>query len=195
MAISKGQDSDAIKTLFNLGQMRFGENYLQEALQKKHKLENLDIEWHFVGAIQSNKTREIAENFSFIHSINRIKIASKLNAHRDRKKEQLNILIQVKDDQSKKNGVTLEESYEFINSIEKFDNLKLRGLMYFPDIGKSEQDSLSDYSKVAGLLTAIKNGDTLSMGTSDDYPLAILSGATMVRIGTELFGSRKKPIK
>ena len=195
LAISKGQDSDAIKTLFNLGQMRFGENYLQEALQKKHKLENLDIEWHFVGAIQSNKTREIAENFSFIHSINRIKIASKLNAHRDRKKEQLNILIQVKDDQSKKNGVTLEESYEFINSIEKFDNLKLRGLMYFPDIGKSEQDSLSDYSKVAGLLTAIKNGDTLSMGTSDDYPLAILSGATMVRIGTELFGSRKKPIK
>lgn len=195
LAISKGQDSDAIKTLFNLGQMRFGENYLQEALQKKHKLENLDIEWHFVGAIQSNKTREIAENFSFIHSINRIKIASKLNAHRDRKKEQLNILIQVKDNQSKKNGVTLEESYEFINSIEKFDNLKLRGLMYFPDIGKSEQDSLSDYSKVAGLLTAIKNGDTLSMGTSDDYPLAILSGATMVRIGTELFGSRKKPIK
>ncbi|MEC8147163.1 MAG: YggS family pyridoxal phosphate-dependent enzyme [Pseudomonadota bacterium] len=195
LAISKGQDSDAIKTLFNLGQMRFGENYLQEALQKKHKLENLDIEWHFVGAIQSNKTREIAENFSFIHSINRIKIASKLNAQRDRKKEQLNILIQVKDDQSKKNGVTLEESYEFINSIEKFDNLKLRGLMYFPDIGKSEQDSLSDYSKVAGLLTAIKNGDTLSMGTSDDYPLAILSGATMVRIGTELFGSRKKPIK
>ena len=195
LAISKGQDSDAIRMLFNLGQMRFGENYLQEALQKKHKLENLDIEWHFVGAIQSNKTREIAENFSFIHSINRIKIASKLNAHRDRKKEQLNILIQVKDDQSKKNGVTLEESYEFINSIEKFDNLKLRGLMYFPDIGKSEQDSLSDYSKVAGLLTAIKNGDTLSMGTSDDYPLAILSGATMVRIGTELFGSRKKPIK
>ena len=195
LAISKGQDSDAIKTLFNLGQMRFGENYLQEALQKKHKLENLDIEWHFVGAIQSNKTREIAENFSFIHSINRIKIASKLNAHRDRKKEQLNILIQVKDDQSKKNGVTLEESYEFINSIEKFDKLKLRGLMYFPDIGESEQDSLSDYSKVAGLLTAIKNGDTLSMGTSDDYPLAILSGATMVRIGTELFGSRKKPIK
>ena len=195
LAISKGQDPDAIKTLFNLGQMRFGENYLQEALQKKNKLKDLDIEWHFVGAIQSNKTREIAENFSFIHSINRIKIASKLNAHCDPKKERLNILIQVKDDQSKKNGVTLEESYEFINSIEKFDNLKLRGLMYFPDIGKSEQDSLSDYSKVAGLLTAIKNGDTLSMGTSDDYPLAILSGATLVRIGTELFGSRKKPIK
>ena len=102
----------------------------------------------------------------------------------------LNVLVQIRDSESKKNGVPLDKSYRFFQAFKEFNNLRLRGLMYFPDVGKTDQQSIYDYQKVADLLTEIESGDTLSMGTSDDYPLAIQSGATMIRIGTELFGSR-----
>ena len=190
LAISKGQDSSQIKNLFVLGQIRFGENYLQEALIKQGQLRDLNIEWHFVGSIQSNKTKEIARSFSYIHSVDRIKIAERLNAHREGQKVALNVLLQIRDDESNKNGITLDESYRFLRAFKEFNNLRLRGLMYFPDAGKTEQESIYDYQKVADLLTEIESGDTLSMGTSDDYSLAIQSGATMIRIGTELFGPR-----
>ncbi len=192
LAVSKGQNSNAIRNLFSLGQVRFGENYLQEALKKKSELADLKIEWHFIGAIQSNKTRELAQSFDFVHSVDRIKIASRLNEQREGKKKPLNILIQIKDENSKKNGMTLHESYEFIQAVQKFENLKLKGLMYFPDPGKSDHEYVAAYRQIANLLTLVKNGDTLSMGTSSDYPLAILSGATLIRIGTELFGARNK---
>ena len=190
LAISKGQDSSSIKNLFELGQIRFGENYLQEALTKQEQLRDLDIEWHFVGSIQSNKTKEIAKNFSYVHSVDRVKIASRLNAHREGQEGTLNVLIQIRDDESKKNGVALNKSYEFFTAFKDFNNLCLRGLMYFPDAGKTDKKSIYDYQKVADLLTEIESGDTLSMGTSDDYSLAIHSGATMIRIGTKLFGPR-----
>lgn len=190
LAISKGQDSSSIKNLFELGQIRFGENYLQEALIKQEQLKDLNIEWHFVGSIQSNKTKEIAKSFSYVHSVDRIKIAARLNSHREGQKGALNVLIQVRDDGSKKNGVTLNKSCEFFGAFKDFDNLRLRGLMYFPDAGKTNQKSIYDYQKVAELLTEIESGDTLSMGTSDDYSLAIQSGATMIRVGTKLFGPR-----
>lgn len=190
LAISKGQDASSIKDLFELGQIRFGENYLQEALTKQEQLKGLDIEWHFVGSIQSNKTREIAKSFDYVHSVDRIKIATRLNNHREEQKEALNVLIQIRDDESKKNGVTLSKSCEFFRAFKDFDNLRLRGLMYFPDAGKTDKKSIYDYQKVADLLTEIESGDILSMGTSGDYSLAIHSGATMIRIGTELFGPR-----
>ena len=190
LAISKGQDSNRIKSLFELGQIRFGENYLQEAIIKQKQLKNLNIEWHFVGSIQSNKTREIAKNFNYVHSVDRIKIAARLNAHREGQKVALNVLVQIRDSESKKNGVPLDKSCRFFQAFKEFNNLRLRGLMYFPDVGKTDQQSIYDYQKVADLLTEIESGDTLSMGTSYDYPLAIQSGATMIRIGTELFGSR-----
>ena len=190
LAISKGQDAKSIKDLFELGQIRFGENYLQEALTKQEQLKDLDIEWHFVGSIQSNKTKEIARSFNYVHSVDRIKIATRLNNHREGQKGALNVLIQIRDDESKKNGVALNKSYEFFKAFKDFDNLRLRGLMYFPDAGKTDKKSIYDYKKVAELLTEIESGDILSMGTSDDYSLAIHSGATMIRIGTGLFGPR-----
>ena len=192
LAISKGQDPTSIRNLFELGQIDFGENYLQEALTKQKQLKDLNIKWHFVGAIQSNKTNEIAKRFSYVHTIDRVKIAARLNAHREGQKVALNVLVQIRDNESKKNGVTLDESYKFFKELRNFNNLCLRGLMYFPDTGKTDQKSIYDYQKVADLLTGIENGDTLSMGTSDDYSLAIQSGATMIRIGRELFGARDK---
>ena len=192
LAISKGQDSSRIKNLFELGQIRFGENYLQEAIIKQEKLSDLNIEWHFVGSIQSNKTKEIARSFSYIHSVDRIKIAERLNTHREGQKVALNVLLQIRDNDSRKNGITLGESYRFLQTFKEFNNLRLRGLMYFPEPGKTDQKSIYDYQKVAELLTEIESGDTLSMGTSDDYSLAIQSGATMIRIGTELFGPRNE---
>ncbi len=190
LAISKGQDSNRIRNLFELGQVRFGENYLQEAKMKQEQLKSLNIEWHFVGSIQSNKTKEIAKSFSYVHSVDRIKTAVRLNAHREGHKVALNVLVQIRDNDSNKNGVTLDESYKFFQAFREFSNLRLRGLMYFPDAGKTRRKLIYDYQKVTDLLTEIESGDTLSMGTSDDYFLAIQSGATMIRIGTELFGPR-----
>lgn len=195
LAVSKGQSLEKIKEAYNAGQRLFGENYLQEALEKQEKLLNVDIEWHYIGKIQSNKTKMIAEKFSWVHTVDRLKIAERLNAQRPQNLPPLNICIEVNlDEEASKSGVCPESLNEFAMELMQFDRLRLRGLMAIPKITYSMTEQRAAFMKLAGLQNnLIKQGlslDTLSMGMSDDYEAAIACGSTIVRIGRALFGQR-----
>ena len=190
IAVSKGQSSDYIRRAYNLGIQKFGENYLQEAEEKQSKLGDLEIEWHFIGAIQSNKTAYIANNFSWVHSLERLKIARRLNEQRRKDMPQLNVLIQINLPGESKSGIQSGELTEFSKEILKLENLHLRGVMYFPPKTDSFDESRAKYLKVINLTKSIKHMDTLSMGTSSDYEAAIAAGTTMIRLGTTIFGPR-----
>lgn len=195
LAVSKTKPSSDIQTLHALGQRCFGENYVQEAVDKIHALQGLDIEWHFIGHIQSNKTKVIATEFDWVHTVDREKIASRLNDARDG--DLLNILIQVNVDLAEtKSGVSPTDLKALATAIWKMPRLKLRGLMSIPD-PVSEDDLQRAHQQLKTLFEDVKADhptpemfDTLSMGMTNDLELAISEGSTMVRIGTALFGAR-----
>ena len=194
VAVSKGQSYIAIKSAFDAGQKIFGENYLQEALEKKKLLENLEIEWHFIGPIQSNKCKLISENFSWVQTVDRIKIVNKLNQYRH-SKNPLNICIQVNiSEENTKSGIGLDDVKQFAKLISNLKNLKLRGVMAIPSKTNEKQNLVSQYRLLKKLYEDLKitysSVDTLSIGMSNDYLLAIENGANLVRIGTKIFGAR-----
>ncbi|MDC0999796.1 YggS family pyridoxal phosphate-dependent enzyme [Methylophilaceae bacterium] len=194
VAVSKGQSYIAIKSAFDAGQKIFGENYLQEALEKKKLLENLEIEWHFIGPIQSNKCKLISENFSWVQTVDRIKIVNKLNQYRH-SKNPLNICIQVNiSEENTKSGIGLDDVKQFAKLISNLKNLKLRGVMAIPSKINENQNLVSQYRLLKKLYEDLKitysSVDTLSIGMSNDYLLAIENGANLVRIGTKIFGGR-----
>lgn len=204
IAVSKTRPVKQLADLFHLGQKDFGENYLQEALDKITTLKELQICWHFIGPIQSNKTRQIAENFDWVHTVERTKIAQRLNDqrtenHKDNAslKAPLNVCIQVNlDNESTKSGVLVEELPELARQISDMPNLCLRGLMFIPKPANSHEAQLHTCLKARAVFDQLKTSfpemDTISLGMSSDLEAAILAGSNMVRIGTDIFGERKK---
>jgi hypothetical protein len=195
LAVSKKHTPDRIRELHALGQRSFGENYVQEALAKQAQLGALDIEWHFIGPLQSNKTREAAEHFAWVQSVDRAKIARRLADQRPPDLPPLDICIQVNiDREPQKAGVLPEEARELARFAQDLPNVRLRGLMAIPRMVGEEYDPSDSYRRLRELFLQIRDGgipmDTLSMGMSADLELAVLQGSTMVRIGTDLLGPR-----
>lgn len=191
LAVSKTQTAKMVKQAFDLGQTAFGENYLQEAREKQDALSNLPIEWHFIGPIQSNKTREIAEHFDWIHSVDRLKIAQHLSNKRPEGKPPLNICLQVNvDNEAMKSGVLLHELPELIEQVAQLPSLKLRGLMAIPAPQTEYAKQLEAFHKLTEAAASYPQMDTLSMGMSSDIEAAIAAGSTIVRVGTGIFGKR-----
>jgi pyridoxal phosphate enzyme (YggS family) len=196
LAVSKKRSSAEIREIYQLGVHQFGENYLQEALTKKTELEDLAITWHFIGPIQSNKTRSIAENFHWVHSVDRIKIAQRLNDQCPDGKI-INICAQINlDNEDSKSGLAINELSEFADAINNCSNLSLRGLMTIPAPRDNFDDQKQAFKEMKDALTKLKTEfpelplDTLSMGMSSDLEAAIAAGATIVRVGTDIFGPR-----
>ena len=195
LAVSKMQDASKVRAAYIAGQHHFGENYVQEALAKMEQLQDLAITWHLIGALQSNKTAEVAENFAWVHSVDRLKIAQRLSKQRPKHLPALNICLQVNiDDQESKSGCPIDAVESLVREILVLPQLSLRGLMIIPQAG-----NLQAFEQLANLrqqlLTTIPNlspqvFDTLSMGMSDDLEAAIAAGSTMVRVGTAIFGQR-----
>jgi PLP dependent protein len=197
IAVSKTQPPEAIAQAYAWGQRRFGENYLQEALEKQIALQQLpDIEWHFIGPIQSNKTRAIAGHFQWVHTVDRLKIAQRLNEQRPLHLPALNVCVQVNiDDESTKSGVSLAELPALIRGIMPLANLKLRGLMAIPAATDDPARQRKAFAKLRSAQQVLNlqgfRMDTLSMGMSGDMEAAIAEGATFVRVGTDIFGARQ----
>ncbi len=196
LAVSKAQSALAIREAYAAGQKLFGENYLQEALDKQSQLTDLAIEWHFIGPIQSNKTQLIAQHFNWVHSIDRLKIAQRLNDARPETLAPLQVCIQVNiSNEESKSGVTQQELETLASAISKLPRLKLRGLMAIPEPSNDNNKQRIQFKQVRecydDLLEKGFTLDTLSIGMSDDYRIAIEEGATIVRIGSALFGARK----
>lgn len=199
LAVSKGQTAEKLATAWHAGIRCFGENYLQEALQKIAALAEITPEWHFIGPVQANKTRQIARHFHWVHSVDRLRIATRLNKHREGNPCPLNICIQVNLDGSiGKSGVSQENLQELANNIVGLPNLKLRGLMVLPEHTATNIAQRKPFKLTTNLLHKLKNSspsleslDTLSMGTSNDLAAAIAEGATIIRIGTGIFGQRQ----
>lgn len=194
VAVSKTQSAEVLVDAYQAGQRLFGENYLQEALDKQKDLANLTgIEWHFIGPIQSNKTRAIAEHFAWVHSVDRLKIAERLNDQRPPHLPPLNICIQINvDDEATKSGVSFAELPALVEAITQLSNLKLRGLMTIPSADNSLEQQALAFRKLAKAKSRYDFMDTLSMGMSADLEIAIAEGATHVRVGTDIFGARNK---
>lgn len=201
LAVSKTKPVDAILEAANAGQRAFGENYVQEGCDKvayfaSHHPE-LELEWHFIGPIQSNKSRYVAENFHWVHSVNKAKLAQRLNDQRPDALPPLQILIQVNTSgEASKSGINDDEVFSLAELISSLPNLTLRGLMSIPAQTSNYEEQLSAFGELAHLQKSLKNRfsseqiDTLSMGMSGDMQAAIESGTTMVRIGTAIFGQR-----
>ena len=192
LAVSKTKPAAALREAYAAGLRDFGENYLQEARAKQVELADLPLSWHFIGPIQSNKTRDIAEHFAWVHSVDRLKIAQRLSEQRPADLPPLNICIQVNvSGEASKSGCTPHDLPALAAAINVLPRLKLRGLMAIPEPSddRSEQDAA--FATVRTLLQSLNMGlDTLSMGMSHDLESAIAQGATWVRIGTALFGAR-----
>ena len=191
---SKTQSIQSIGQAYEGGITNFGENYLQEAEGKISQLPS-DITWHFIGAIQSKKSKKIARMFDWVHTIDRVEIAQLLNSARPKELEKLNVCVQVNlDREESKSGINLEEVDNFLLEIESLDNLTVRGLMVIPKPKDNERQRLS-FKKIKNKFNELKKNynelDTLSMGMSADYQEAMAEGSTMIRIGTNLFGPRQ----
>jgi pyridoxal phosphate enzyme (YggS family) len=197
LAVSKRHPASAIAELFQAGQCSFGESYLQEALDKQAELGELAIDWHFIGPIQSNKTRAIAENFSWVHSVDRLKVARRLSEQRPEGLADLNICVQVNvSNEASKSGFTLIELRDVVKEIAQLPRLRLRGLMAIPQRQHDpilQRQPFSALAKAQADLNASLglNMDTLSMGMSADLSAAIAEGSTIVRVGTDIFGVRE----
>ncbi len=198
IAVSKTQAAQALADAYAWGQRAFGENYLQEALDKQVQLANLTgIEWHFIGPIQSNKTRPIAAHFGWVHSVDRLKIAQRLSEQRPPELPPLNICVQVNiDDETTKSGVSLAELPVLVTAISQLPRLRLRGLMAIPAATNNPAQQRTAFAKLRSALESLNAQgfglDCLSMGMSGDMEAAIAEGATFVRVGTDIFGSRTK---
>ncbi len=199
LAVSKTKPIKAILDAYQAGQRQFGENYVQEGVDKvqyfaQHHPE-LDLEWHFIGPIQSNKTRPVAEHFAWVHTISRDKIAQRLNDQRPEGMAPLQVLIQVNTSgEQSKSGITDEQVFELAELISSLPNLTLRGLMSIPENVSDYQSQYAAFKQLAELQQQLQQKypsvDTLSMGMSGDMDAAIAAGSTIVRIGTAIFGAR-----
>jgi pyridoxal phosphate enzyme (YggS family) len=197
LAVSKTFDAAAVRELATCGQRAFGESYVQEALDKQRALSDLSLEWHFIGPIQSNKTRAIAENFSWVHSVDRLKIAERLSAQRPADLPLLQVCIELNiSGEASKGGVLAAELPALAETLSVLPGLQLRGVMAIPAPSNDRAVQRAAFRRVrVAFEDLIARGhvlDTLSMGMSDDLEAAILEGATIVRVGTALFGERNK---
>ena len=192
LAVSKTKPAQAVREAYAAGLRDFGENYLQEALGKQAELTDLPLSWHFIGPIQSNKTRAIAENFAWVHSVDRLKIAQRLSEQRPTDLPPLNICIQVNvSGEASKSGCTPADLPALATAISALPRLKLRGLMAIPEPTEDRAEQDAAFATVRDLQASLNLPlDTLSMGMSHDLESAIAQGATWVRIGTALFGAR-----
>ncbi len=198
LAVSKTRSADEVRAAAATGQRAFGENYLQEAVEKIEALSELDLEWHFIGPIQSNKTRPIAENFAWVHSVDRLKIAQRLSSQRPHYAKDLNICLQVNiSAEEQKAGCSVAELPQLARAVAALPKICLRGLMVIPEATDDIQLLRTRFRETAELLAELKPEiptlDTLSMGMSGDLDAAIAEGATIVRVGTALFGPRNYP--
>lgn len=192
LAVSKTKPAQAVREAYAAGLRDFGENYLQEALSKQVELTDLPLSWHFIGPIQSNKTRAIAEHFAWVHSVDRLKIAQRLSEQRPAELPPLNICIQVNvSGEASKSGCTPADLPALANAITALPRLTLRGLMAIPEPTDDRAAQDAAFATVRDLQASLNLPlDTLSMGMSHDLESAIAQGATWVRIGTALFGAR-----
>ncbi|MEX2498482.1 MAG: YggS family pyridoxal phosphate-dependent enzyme [Wenzhouxiangellaceae bacterium] len=195
LAVSKTRSAAEIGRVHSAGVDRFGENYTDEAADKQDALAQHALEWHFIGPIQSNKTRTIAERFDWVHSADRRKIITRLGRQRPNDRPPLNVLLQVNiDREPQKAGCEPEQIESLAADVEQFPSLRLRGLMAIPSADNSPARTKSAFAEMRSLFKSLQAGhsgvDTLSMGMSADLETAIAEGATMVRIGTALFGPR-----
>ena len=195
VAVGKLHSAAAIRELAGIGQSIFAENFVQEAVTKQQVLSDLDLEWHFIGSIQSNKTKDIANHFSWVHSIDRYKIARRLNDQRSENLPPINICVQTNlQREMTKSGVTGEQLLPLLEQIAELPRISLRGLMIIPEPVDDANQQRDIFARLREWLNlAIEQGyplDTLSMGMTADMEIAIAQGATHVRIGTALFGPR-----
>ena len=195
LAVSKKKPSGDIRLAYDCGQRDFGENYLQEALQKKQELQDLHINWHFIGAIQSNKTRSIAEAFDWVHCVDRLKIATRLSEQRPATLAPLNVCIQINiDHEASKAGIALSELDDLATAMSALPGIRLRGLMAIPAPRADYRGQCEAFARLAEALESLRQQgldcDTLSMGMTQDMDAAIAQGSTLVRIGTAIFGER-----
>ena len=195
LAVSKKKPTSDIRLAYQSGQRDFGENYLQEAQSKMAELVDLDIVWHFIGPIQSNKTKALATAFDWVHCVDRLKIAQRLNDQRPGSMPPLNICIQVNVDlETSKSGIAASEVISLAESMRTMPNIKLRGLMTIPAQRVDFESQCKPFKLLAGLLEDLRQQDfdcdTLSMGMSHDMQAAIAEGSTLLRIGTAIFGER-----
>lgn len=196
LAVSKAQGAEKLREAYIAGQIAFGENYVQEAINKKKLLEDCNIEWHFIGPIQSNKTQLIAQNFSWVHSVDRLKVAERLSKARPTSLPPLNICIQINSShEDSKSGVDEQALAGLANTITQLPHLNLRGIMSIPAPVTDIAEQRAQFKAVKEVYSRLKQNfevDTLSIGMSNDYVAAIAEGATIVRIGSAIFGSRSK---
>ena len=201
LAVSKTKPVSAIEEAIQAGQKAFGENYVQEGVEKiAYFNQQADLEWHFIGPLQSNKTKLVAAHFDWIQTVDRLKIAQRLSEQRPAGKAPLNVLIQINiSDEASKSGIAPEEMLPLAKEIALLPNLKLRGLMAIPKPEHAPAQQKIALGKMKQLFnrlqTEIEGIDTLSMGMSDDMAAAIECGSTMVRIGTAVFGARDYGVK
>ena len=199
LAVSKTKTASMVRACYEQGQRAFGENYLQDGLDKIDALAELtDIEWHFIGPLQSNKTRPVAEHFQWLETLDREKIARRLNEQRPDNLPPLNVLIQVNiSDEDQKSGIATESVTSFAQTLLSLPRLKVRGLMCIPEATSDEERLRNQFQKMQSLWQELKelcpDADTLSMGMSSDLELAVACGSTEVRIGTDIFGARNIP--
>lgn len=199
LAVSKTKPVEQVMAVYALGQRKFGENYLQEAVEKITYLQQQghydDIEWHFIGPIQSNKTRPIAEHFDWVQSIDRLKVAQRLSDQRPANMAKLNVCIQVNiSAEDSKSGADIAQARQLAEQVSLLPNLELRGIMAIPE-KTADQDRLKmQFNQLESLYLSLqqqyKQIDTLSMGMTNDMELAIAQGSNMVRVGTAIFGAR-----
>lgn len=195
LAVSKLFPAEAVRVAYAAGQRVFGESYVQEALDKIAALHDLSLEWHFIGPIQSNKTRAIAENFAWVHGMDRLKIAERLSAQRPQNLPPLNVCIQVNvSGEDSKSGVAPGEVLELAQAVARLPQLKLRGLMAIPAPANGLEAQRLPFARLRELMQQLNEQglelDTLSMGMSHDLEAAVLEGATIVRVGSAIFGQR-----
>jgi len=200
LAVSKTRPVEALRQAIEAGQQCFGENYLQESLEKIAALKPQKLEWHFIGPIQSNKTRPIAESYDWVHSVDRLKIAQRLSEQRPQQLALLNICLQVNvDGEASKSGCSLDELPELVARVVTLPGIRLRGLMAIPQAHTEFEQQRRSFRLLREAMTALQQQgyelDTLSMGMSGDLEAAIAEGATIVRIGTDIFGPRNYPAK
>lgn len=199
LAASKTNPAEQVRAAWDAGQTIFGENYLQEALEKIFALSDLPIEWHFIGPIQSNKTKRIAENFSWVHSVDRKKIADRLSRDRPETLPPLQICLQVNvSGEDTKSGVSPKLTSDLATYVAGLPHLRLRGLMAVPELTTATALQRSQFHMLREIYDQLRQDgfdlDTLSMGMSEDMDIAIAEGATIVRVGTAIFGPRRYPI-
>ena len=195
LAVSKTMPAQAVREAYAAGQLAFGENYIQEGVDKIASLADLPLEWHCIGPIQSNKTKLVAENFAWVHSIDRLKIAERLSAQRPSHLSPLQVCLQVNvDGGSNKSGVAPEELLALAQAVAKLPHLQLRGIMTIPEPAETEAEARAVHHQAKTLFDNLNHAglklDTLSMGMTSDLEAAVAEGSTCVRVGTANFGAR-----